>query len=106
MHNLVVKCNNINALINCAKITLKQIYSKLLICLQWISHRVQTVTITATIGIGTAETTGTEATTTTVDVQRNVTTAGTVVAGRGPTAGSGTLAVTTGEALREICTGI
>lgn len=62
------------------------------------------MTIVATIGIGTAETTGTEATT--VDVQRNATTAATAVAGRDRTAESGTSAITIGGARSGIFIGI
>lgn len=71
--------------------------------LAWSSHRVQTVTILATIGIATAGTTGTEAT---KDVQRNATTGATVVADRDHTAENGILVTIIVGARKETYTGI
>lgn len=72
---------------------------------EWISHRVQRVTILATIGIATDGTTGTEAT---VDAQRNVTIAAIGIAAvvHDHIAGSATLAAITEGAQKETFTEI
>lgn len=61
------------------------------------------MTILVTIGIATAGTTGTEAT---MDVQRNATTDGTVVADRGHTVENGILVIIIVGPRKETSTGI